>query len=264
MDMVNALQFFENSEFGKIRTMEENGKVLFCGNDVAKALGYKRPNDAISAHCRGTVKRRITDSIGREQEMNFIPEGDIYRLAAKSELPGADRFESWIFDEVIPSIRKNGGYIIPKDYPAALRAYADEVERRLEAEKKIKELSAENEIQRQTIEDFKPIKTYVDTIFESKDAMTITQIAKDYDLTANKANKILHDAGIQYKVNDQWVLYRDYMGKGYTTSRTIPITYKDGTIGTKVQTLWTQKGRMMIHNIFTQKNIIPAMDRNIK
>lgn len=111
---MNELQIFQNPEFGEIRTIEENGKVLFCGSDIAKALGYKRPNDAISAHCRGTVKRRITDSIGREQEMNFIPEGDIYRLAAKSELPGAERFESWIFDEVIPSIRKTGGYQIPQ------------------------------------------------------------------------------------------------------------------------------------------------------
>lgn len=111
---MNELQIFQNPEFGEIRTIEENGKVLFCGSDIAKALGYKRPNDAISAHCRGTVKRRITDSIGRDQEMNFIPEGDIYRLAAKSELPGAERFESWIFDEVIPSIRKTGGYQIPQ------------------------------------------------------------------------------------------------------------------------------------------------------
>lgn len=103
---------FNNPEFGKIRTIKDDGKVLFCGKDSAAALGYKRPNDAISAHCRGTVKRRIIDSIGREQEMLFIPEGDIYRLAAKSELPGADKFESWIFDEVLPSIRKHGLYAV--------------------------------------------------------------------------------------------------------------------------------------------------------
>ena len=107
---MNELMIFNNPEFGKIRTIEENGNVLFCGNDVAGALGYKRPKDAVSAHCKGAVKRR-TLTRGGEQEMLFIPEGDIYRLAAKSELPGAERFESWIFDEVLPSIRKNGGYI---------------------------------------------------------------------------------------------------------------------------------------------------------
>lgn len=86
--------------------------MLFCGNDAAKALGYKRPKDAVSAHCKGAVKRR-TLTKGGEQEMLFIPEGDIYRLAAKSELPGAERFESWIFDEVLPSIRRAGSYSFP-------------------------------------------------------------------------------------------------------------------------------------------------------
>lgn len=107
---MSELIIFNNPEFGQIRTIEEDGKVLFCGSDVAKALGYKRPKDAVSAHCKGAVKRRTLTN-GGEQEMNFIPEGDIYRLAARSELPGADQFERWIFDEVLPSIRKNGGYI---------------------------------------------------------------------------------------------------------------------------------------------------------
>ena len=118
---MNDLMSFNTPEFGVVRTIEEAGRVLFCGSDVAKSLGYKRPNDAISAHCRGTVKRRITESIGREQEMNFIPEGDIYRLAAKSELPGADRFERWIFDEVLPSIRRHGVYMTPETLAAAIR-----------------------------------------------------------------------------------------------------------------------------------------------
>lgn len=108
--MSNEIQIFNNPKFGNVRMIEENGNVLFCGNDVASALGYKSPKDAISTHCRGAVKRRLTDALGREQETVFIPEGDIYRLAARSKLPGADEFESWIFDEVLPSIRKTGGY----------------------------------------------------------------------------------------------------------------------------------------------------------
>lgn len=109
---MNELIIFNNPEFGEVRTLDENGRTLFCGNDVAAALGYKRPKDAISAHCRGAVKRRLIDKLGREQEMNFIPEGDIYRLVIKSTLPDAEKFERWIFDEVIPSIRKTGSYSV--------------------------------------------------------------------------------------------------------------------------------------------------------
>ena len=113
---MNELTVFNSPEFGQVRTIEEDGKVLFCGSDVAKALGYKNPTKAIADHCKGTIERRTNDSLGRQQNMKFIPEGDIYRLAAKSELPGADKFESWIFDEVIPSIRKTGSYTA-KEHP---------------------------------------------------------------------------------------------------------------------------------------------------
>lgn len=106
------LQIFQNQKFGQVRTIEENGKVLFVAIDIARALGYRNPNDAISRHCRGYVKHAVPTNSGI-QEMNVIPEGDIYRLVIKSELPGAEEFESWIFDEVIPSIRKIGSYSIP-------------------------------------------------------------------------------------------------------------------------------------------------------
>ena len=81
---------------------------------MAKALGYTNPTKAINDHCRGITERRANDLLGRQQNMKFIPEGDIYRLAAKSELPGAEKFESWIFDEVLPTIRKHGAYMTPE------------------------------------------------------------------------------------------------------------------------------------------------------
>ena len=181
---MNELQIFQNPKFGEIRTIEENGKVLFCGADVAKALGYKRPNDAISAHCRGTVKRRITDSIGREQEMNFIPEGDVYRLAAKSELPSAEQFESWIFDEVLPSIRKTGGYIMGQEEMSDLellsRAVLVAQNQIAQRDAKISELHAENCMKDQVIADFAPIRSYVDQILDSPGTMATSQIAADY------------------------------------------------------------------------------------
>lgn len=108
------LMIFENAEFGQIRTVEIDGKPYFVANDIAKSLGYVRPADAISQHCRYTVKHRIPhpQSKTKTLEVNVIPEGDMYRLITHSELPSAERFESWVFDEVLPSLRKTGSYTI--------------------------------------------------------------------------------------------------------------------------------------------------------
>lgn len=111
---MNELQVFENNQFGQMRTLTENGNILFCGSDVAKALGYARPNDAISAHCRSTVKRRIATAQGNEADMSFIPEGDVYRLITHSKLPTAEKFERWVFDEVLPTVRQTGAYMTPE------------------------------------------------------------------------------------------------------------------------------------------------------
>ena len=110
---MNKLQIFNNDQFGQMRTLTENGNTLFCGSDVAKALGYARPNEAITAHAKGTVKRR-TPTNGGEQEMLFITEGDVYRLITHSKLPSAERFERWVFDEVLPSVRQTGAYMTPE------------------------------------------------------------------------------------------------------------------------------------------------------
>lgn len=107
---MNQMETFKNPEFGSIRTFELDGKVLFCGKDIAKAPGYQRTADAITAHCKG-VCVLPTPSNGGIQRMKFIPEGDVYRLIVHSKLPSAERFERWVFDEVLPSIRKHGAYI---------------------------------------------------------------------------------------------------------------------------------------------------------
>lgn len=103
------MQIFENRKFGKVRMLEENGKPLFCGNDAAKALGYSNPRDALARHCRGVVKRDTPTESG-VQPINFITEGDLYRLITHSRLPSAEQFEQWVFDEVLPTIRRTGGY----------------------------------------------------------------------------------------------------------------------------------------------------------
>lgn len=105
----NALYVFKNASFGQLRTIEENGKILFCASDIAKALGYTNPRKAVGDHCRGVTKRYAPTTSG-EQEMSFIPEGDVYRLITHSKLPSAEKFESWVFDEVLPKIRQTGSY----------------------------------------------------------------------------------------------------------------------------------------------------------
>ena len=109
------LQTFNNDQFGELRTTEIEGKIYYCRNDVAKALGYSNPRDAISRHCRGVVKHDVPhpQNSMKEIEMIFIPEGDVYRLTARSKLPQAEKFESWVFDEILPQIAHTGSYNIP-------------------------------------------------------------------------------------------------------------------------------------------------------
>jgi prophage antirepressor-like protein len=109
---MNELQIFNSEEFGNIRTAEIDGKPYFVGTDVAKALGYNNPRDAVSRHCKGVVKRDTPTSSGI-QSMSYINEGDLYRLIMKSKLPSAEKFESWVMDEVLPTIRKTGSYQKP-------------------------------------------------------------------------------------------------------------------------------------------------------
>ena len=111
---MNNIILFDKKEFGSVRTITEDNKVLFCGSDVAKVLGYHNPRKALSDHCKGVTKR-IFATNGGNQQMNFISEGDVYRLIVNSNLPTAKKIESWIFDEVLPTIRRTGGYVNEED-----------------------------------------------------------------------------------------------------------------------------------------------------
>lgn len=194
----------------------------------------------------------------------YIPENIFYRLAMKAKNEAAEAFQAKIADEVIPSIRKHGAYMTGDtiDRMIASPEFGIKLLTELQAERdKRRELEATVEVQKQAIADFAPTQQYVDTILSSLRTMTTTQIAADYDLTANRLNKILHNEGVQRKVGGQWVLYQKYMGKGYTKSRTIPIKRSDGRDDSVVQTEWTQKGRMLIHEILTRRGICAVMDR---
>ena len=171
---MNGLQIFTNPAFGQVRTITEGGKTLFCGADIAKPLAYTRPSEAVARHCKGTLKRRILTN-GGEQEMLFITEGDVYRLIARSNLPEAEKFERWIFDEVIPSIRKNGGYIAGQESltDTELLAKAFLVAQRTidERNARIRELEARNEANA-------PKVIFADAVSASGSSILIGDLAK--------------------------------------------------------------------------------------
>lgn len=269
---MNELKIFENPEFGTIRTVEIKGEPWLVGKDVAEALGYSNPRDALATHVDDEDKATVAIHDGSQnRNMTAINESGLYSLVLSSKLPGAKQFRRWVTAEVLPSIRKHGAYMTPETIEKVLTdpdtiiqlatALKEERQKRKALETENTALTAENEVQRQAIADFQPIKQYVDTILSSNGTMATSQIAADYDMSARSLNKILHEEGIQRNVNGQWILYKEYMGKGYTKSITIPITRSDGRPDTKLHTHWTQKGRLLIHEILTARGIQAVMDR---
>ena len=161
--MKNKIEIFESSEFGNLRTLDNDGKIMFVASDVAKMLGYSNPRKAIIDHCKGVTKCD-TPTNGGIQAINFIPEGDIYRLIAHSKLPAAERFESWVFDEVLPSIRKTRSYNLPQDYLSALKAL-------VVSEEEKQKLLAENT-------SMKPKADFYDAVVSTESLLSMGDTAK--------------------------------------------------------------------------------------
>lgn len=245
------IKIFDNAEFGKVRIIEENGKPLFCAADVAKALGYTNPNKAVNDHCRAITKRSTPIS-GKVQSINFIPEGDVYRLITHSKLSSAEKFEKWVFDEVLPDIRKHGVYMTDsmiarvQQNPELIYIMADTL---MKEHQKNQELT-------QSLEEAQPKVEFHDKVLMAPETLTITQIAKEYGKSGREMNALLHDIGIQYKVNGQWVLYAKYANQGYTKDVTCQKEH-DGVIDTYVNTQWTHKGRKFLYKELKQRNILP-------
>ena len=232
------LMIFDNPEFGKIRTIEENRKALFCAKDVATALGYKDATNAIKQHCRGVVKRHLTDGLGRDQITNFIPEGDVYRLAAKSELPGADKFESWVFDEVLPSIRKNGGYIINQDElsPEELMAKALMVAQKTLADReaRLSALTVENQI-------MAPKAAYFDELVDRNLLTGLRETAKELNVPPKQFVNFLLDGKYLYRDKKKKLMpYQRHVDDGLLELKE---SFKDKTRWGGTQTMVTPKGR---------------------
>ena len=227
---------FNNSEFGEIRTIQKDDKVLFCGSDIARALGYARPADAISAHCKG-VCVLPTPSAGGVQNTKFITEGDVYRLIAHSKLPGAERFERWVFDEVLSSIRKNGAYMTDDVLEQALASpdFLIELATRLKTEKaKNAQLTVSNQI-------MQPKADYFDMLVDRNLLTGIRDTAKELGIRQNDFVRFLLDKGYLFRTKKGKLRpYATYVDSGLFEMKEF-VNDKTGYMDT--QTLITPKGK---------------------
>ncbi len=263
---MNELKIFENPEFGEIRTVEVNGEPWFVGKDVAKVLGYIDTSDALKKHIdeEDKLSRCFADS-GQSRKMYIINESGLYSLILSSKLPTAKAFKRWVTSEVLPAIRKTGGYIptTPQMSEQEIMAKAVQISMATIAQQKdaILALESRNAIQEQIIHEMQPKADYTDMILQSKSVVNINQIAKDYGMTAQEMNKILHEIGIQYKQGGQWLLYKKYHSNGYTHSETFNITHRDGTPDVVMNTKRTQKGRLFLYEKLKEFGYLPMIER---
>jgi len=247
---MNKLQIFKNTEFGELNVLIIDGKEYFPATDCARMLGYSDPYDAINRHTKGSVKHRVLTS-GGEQEIKFIPEGDLYRLIVKSKLPKAERFERWVFDEVLPSIRKHGIYATDKVIEEMLNN-PDTMIKTLQAlkeeRKKIQKLTEKIEEQDKKLELFRNLQRL-------NEMLRASDIGMYYGITAQEFNRIMQDAGVIKKVdnnfygrNPYYVVTAEYSHIKYC--QVITDTLKNGM---KIKTnVWLPESLEFIDEIMNQ------------
>lgn len=212
---MNEIEIFKNDEFGEVRTIEKNGSVLFCGSDIAKALGYADTAKAIKQHCKedGWVICPVIDSMGRAQQAKFITEGNVYRLIAHSKLPGAERFERWVFDEVLPSIRKHGAYMTSETIEKALTSpdFLIQLATQLKEEKIAREKAEQKIIEQE------PFVNFANKVSDSSNLIDMGKMAKllkdeHINIGRNRLFKWLREEGILMSNN---IPYQRYINGGY-------------------------------------------------
>jgi prophage antirepressor-like protein len=239
---MNELMIFNNPEFGEVRTIEENGKVLFCGSDVAKALGYTNPSKALSDHCKGVTKCYTPTKSGT-QEMSFIPESDLYRLVFSSKLPTAEKFTDWVTSEVLPTIRKHGTYMTPETLEQAIlnpdtiikiaTALKEEQDKRKALEAANSALTVQNTI-------MQPKAEYFDELVDRNLLTSFRETAKQLEIKEKDFIRFLID---------KKYIYRDKKGKlmPYAEKNNglfeVKECFNEKTSWSGTQTLITPKGR---------------------
>lgn len=249
----NQLRVF-NFEEQEIRTQLIKNEPWFVGKDVADVLGYKNGSRDINRHVEDEdkLKYRI-GTAGQTREQILVNESGLYSLIFNSTLENSKRFKRWVTSEVLPTIRKHGAYMTLEKIEEALTdpdtiirlatSLKDEREQRLIAEQRVHELQ--------------PKATYYDLVLQNKTLLSVSQIAKDYGLSATTMNKKLFQLGVQYKQGGTWLLYQRYADKGYTQSTTHIIDENRSSLLTK----WTQKGRLFIYEKLKNEGILPLIER---
>lgn len=259
---MQELQRLFSYEGRAIRVVVINDEPWWVAKDVCEVLGHTNTSMLLA---NTDDEERAKFNLGRQGETNIVSESGLYSLILYSRKPEAKVFKKWVTSEVLPTIRKHGAYVTPAVMDNWLND-PDQMIKALEALKvereKNKMLKLDITQRDQIIGELRPKADYVDRILRSTGLMTISQIAKDYGMSAQELNSKLHDLKIQYKQNDQWLLYKDHHSKGYTHSRTVDLPPKNGIPRTKLHTNWTQKGRLFIYEELKKIGIVPMIEKN--
>lgn len=263
---MQSLQNIFSFQEKQVRVVVKDGEPWFVAKDVCTILEIANSRDAVSRLDEDEKDAvGLTDTIGRQQTMTVVSESGLYGLVMNSRKAEAKDFQRWVRKEVIPSIRKHGAYMTPETIEKTLSDpdFIIGLATRLKEEQQAR-IAAETKalVLEQRVAEYEPKITYLDQILQSKDTVTITQIAKDYGMSGQKLNQILNEEGVQYKQNGQWLLYRKYHDKGYTKSYTVDVVHTNGQQTVKMNTRWTQKGRLFIHDVLTRRGFVATIDRH--
>ena len=257
----NEIMSFQNPAFGTVRTLEIEGEPWFVGRDLAQALGYQNPKDALANHVDDEDRRVLQRSENATLDipnrgLTIVNESGFYSLIMSSHLPSARDFKRWVTGEVLPAIRRHGLYAVddllnnPDALITALKAYKKERER-------ANLLEESNRQKDQIISELQPKASYYDLILQSKSPVAISQIAKDYGMSGRSMNALLHDLKIQFRQGRTWLLYQDYASMGYTQSKTFAVDAERSVM----HTYWTQKGRIFLYEVLKKQGILPLIER---
>ena len=250
---MNELEIFKNEEFGEIRTVEQNGQILFVANDVAKVLGYKNPSDATNKHCRNAIMVWGSDSLGRRQEFKMIPESDLYRLIISSKVPSAEKFEKWVFEEVLPTIRKHGAYMTDEKAFDVLHNAGGLADLLQQAAEQLKQKDVQ-------IERMKPKALFADAVAGSNTSILIRELAKiikgkGVNIGEHKLFGWLREHG--YLIRKYGCDYntptQKSMELGVMELKKTAVNKPDGTVITRTTPLITGKGQVYFVNKFCGK-----------
>lgn len=258
---MNEIKIFNNPLFGEVRVFIVNNEPWFVGKDVALLLGYAKPENALSTHVDDEDKTiTLIQGTGSNYKSNttIINESGMYSLVFGSRLKNAKEFKRWVTSDVLPSIRKTGGYIATaqEDTPELIMARALQVAQATinRHQQMLEQANERIALQDTQLKLQAPKVKYVDDVLQSVNTYTSTQMSKELGLReAEQLHKILKEKGVMFKQSGQWMLTAKYCEHGYTKPRTHQFTRNDGSVGTSTTTVWTENGRVFLHDMFNLK-----------